>query len=261
MKHNSPVKRSTENIQINILDYIPYDIMQFLYNGNLKAGRISINRTEWNNLVKKIVTSFIYGTNPIDELSHDLKVRVYAEATKALAELFEPAEFFKLLNETLLFIHAHKRDTTTIKLHLKSLNGVDGSKMCLLLTVLKHCIIEAEKNDKMFSYCRILIEAELKSLSEYQNIQHEKQNKGMPEATLQKESLTLSEAAKYLSMSESYLYKLTSNRTIEFSKPGGKVIYFKREVLDKFILRNPIKHQRLIETESNTIAALPKATK
>lgn len=261
MQLNSSLTHPPDNFQVNILDFIPNDIRQFLYNGNSKARRVSINAKEWKNLLTKIVASFINGTNPIDEFSEDLKVRIYAEATEALEGIFEPAEFFNLINETFFFIHSNKTDTSKIKHHLQTLDKMNSSRMSLLLAVLKYCITEAEKSDKKFSYCRILIDVELKNfMIDYEISKKVKQNHKASVSML-KENMTLSEAAEYLSLSESYLYKLTSNRTIQFSKPGGKVIYFKRKVLDEFILRNPIKHHRLLETESNTIAAIQRAKK
>ena len=49
--------------------------------------------------------------------------------------------------------------------------------------------------------------------------------------------LTVREAAKYMGVSRSYLYKLTSQGAIPFYKPNGKLIYFKREDLDRWMLR------------------------
>jgi len=50
--------------------------------------------------------------------------------------------------------------------------------------------------------------------------------------------LTLPEAADYLGISKSYLYKLTSKNAIFFSRPQGKKIWFQRELLDKWALQN-----------------------
>ena len=46
------------------------------------------------------------------------------------------------------------------------------------------------------------------------------------EATNQTKPLTLVEAAKFLDLSPSHLYKLTSERKIPHFKPNGKKIYF-----------------------------------
>lgn len=47
--------------------------------------------------------------------------------------------------------------------------------------------------------------------------------------------ISFKEAVDYLKVSKSTLYKLTSNREIEFYKPNGGKIYFKLEDLDNWI--------------------------
>ncbi|APD06610.1 hypothetical protein UJ101_01081 [Flavobacteriaceae bacterium UJ101] len=53
-----------------------------------------------------------------------------------------------------------------------------------------------------------------------------------------KEILSFKEAVVYLDVSESFLYKLTSKKEIEFSKPNGGKIYFKKKDLDNWMLQN-----------------------
>ena len=55
---------------------------------------------------------------------------------------------------------------------------------------------------------------------------------------LQKAVLNLNEASKYLDISPSHLYKLTSTRQIPHFCPQGKKLYFKREELDQWLQRN-----------------------
>jgi excisionase family DNA binding protein len=55
---------------------------------------------------------------------------------------------------------------------------------------------------------------------------------------LQKEVLNLNEAGAYLSISASHMYKLTSQKQIPHFCPQGKRLYFKREELDLWLLRN-----------------------
>lgn len=55
---------------------------------------------------------------------------------------------------------------------------------------------------------------------------------------LQKEVLNFNEAAIYLEVSHSHLYKLTSTGTIPAYKPNGKKLYFNREELNKWLLTN-----------------------
>lgn len=56
----------------------------------------------------------------------------------------------------------------------------------------------------------------------------------------QKEVLTTTEAAKYLGLSKSYLYKLTMNRQIPHYKPTGKVCYFNRQELETWLQSNRV---------------------
>jgi len=57
-------------------------------------------------------------------------------------------------------------------------------------------------------------------------------------AVLNKETLTLKEAAKYLDLSCSHLYKLTYSKQIPHYKPRGKQVYFEKRELDKWLLQN-----------------------
>lgn len=52
----------------------------------------------------------------------------------------------------------------------------------------------------------------------------------------QKEVLTSDEAARYLGVSKSYLYKLTMSRTIpHFKSPMGKMCYFNRKEIEAWM--------------------------
>lgn len=53
---------------------------------------------------------------------------------------------------------------------------------------------------------------------------------------LSKEILTLEEAADFLSLSKSAIYKLTSKKEIPYYNPGGKKIFFKRIELENWVL-------------------------
>ena len=67
------------------------------------------------------------------------------------------------------------------------------------------------------------------------------------EATNQTKPLTLVEAAKFLDLSQSHLYKLTSERKIPHFKPNGKKIYFDEYELVQWLKRKPTR--TLEETE------------
>lgn len=56
----------------------------------------------------------------------------------------------------------------------------------------------------------------------------------------QKPVLNMDELCLYLGMSKNYVYKLTSNNILPYSKPFGKLIFFKRADVDEFMLRNPV---------------------
>ena len=53
-----------------------------------------------------------------------------------------------------------------------------------------------------------------------------------------KRFLNIDEAANLLGFKKSYVYKLTSGGVIPHSKPNGKRIFFDREVLEQWMMRN-----------------------
>lgn len=53
-----------------------------------------------------------------------------------------------------------------------------------------------------------------------------------------KNVLTLSEAATFLGISIGYLYRLTCGKKIPFYKPNGKLVYFKRSELERWVTTN-----------------------
>ncbi len=55
-----------------------------------------------------------------------------------------------------------------------------------------------------------------------------------------KNVLTLDEACEFTGISKSYMYRLTSTRQIPHAKPLGKMIYFERSVLEKWLLQNRV---------------------
>lgn len=55
-----------------------------------------------------------------------------------------------------------------------------------------------------------------------------------------KEFLTIDDVAKYLGVTKSMVYKLTSSKQITVYKPTGKGIYIRRNDLLKWMKRNPI---------------------
>jgi excisionase family DNA binding protein len=55
---------------------------------------------------------------------------------------------------------------------------------------------------------------------------------------MENKPLNIDEAAEYLSMKKSYLYQLVYHGKIASYKPGGKLLYFKREDLENYVYQN-----------------------
>lgn len=55
-----------------------------------------------------------------------------------------------------------------------------------------------------------------------------------------KEVLTSDEAARYMGISKSYLYKLTMGQKIPHYKPMGKMCYFNRAELENWLQNNRV---------------------
>ena len=66
-----------------------------------------------------------------------------------------------------------------------------------------------------------------------------------------KNVLSFDEASKYLNLSKSYLYKLTSAQQIPHYKPQGKMIYFEKDALESWLRQNPVKTQAQISQEAS----------
>lgn len=67
--------------------------------------------------------------------------------------------------------------------------------------------------------------------------------------------LTATEAAAYLGVSLSCLYKWTMNRTIPHFKPNGKLVYFEREELEKWMMSNRVATEQELEQKAQTLAS------
>lgn len=65
-----------------------------------------------------------------------------------------------------------------------------------------------------------------------------------------KNVFSFDEASKFLNLSKSYLYKLTSGNLIPHYKPQGKMLYFEKEQLEEWLRQNPIKTQSQITREA-----------
>ena len=65
--------------------------------------------------------------------------------------------------------------------------------------------------------------------------------------------MTTTEAARYLGLKPSYLYKMMMRRAIPYYKPGGKLCFFAKEDLDawmKRVKRVRVKSQEEIDSEA-----------
>lgn len=66
-----------------------------------------------------------------------------------------------------------------------------------------------------------------------------------------KEVLTSDEAAKYMGISKSYLYKLTMKGEIPHYKPMGKMCYFNRTELEQWLQSNRVATSTEIADRAN----------
>jgi excisionase family DNA binding protein len=77
----------------------------------------------------------------------------------------------------------------------------------------------------------------------------------------QKSVLTFEEGCEFTGLSKSYMYKLTHRNKIPYFKPHGKNIYFSREELEKWLLKNPVKTAEAVEQEAANYATLGRGRK
>ncbi|MCD9854530.1 helix-turn-helix domain-containing protein [Epilithonimonas sp. JDS] len=65
---------------------------------------------------------------------------------------------------------------------------------------------------------------------------------------LSKKVFNVKDFSFYSGFKESHIYKLTSQGEIEFSKPNGKMVFFDKEIIDKYLLQNSVKARTSIES-------------
>ncbi len=66
-----------------------------------------------------------------------------------------------------------------------------------------------------------------------------------------KNVLTFAEACLFSGLSKSHMYRLTSTRQVPHFKPFGKMVYFERAELEKWLLQNRV----VTISETETMAA------
>lgn len=76
--------------------------------------------------------------------------------------------------------------------------------------------------------------------------------------TSQRDVLTFNELVDYTGLSKSYLYKLTSKGDIPFYRPHGKQLYFNKNEINSWLLRNRSKTNEEIQNEVTTNLTLKK---
>lgn len=69
-----------------------------------------------------------------------------------------------------------------------------------------------------------------------------------------KDFLSIDEAAEYLQLSKSHVYKMTSSKEFTVYKPNGKTIFILRDDLNEWIKRNPCLSNAEIERRAEIIA-------
>lgn len=69
-------------------------------------------------------------------------------------------------------------------------------------------------------------------------------------SALQKDVLTIEDAAAFTGLSRSHIYKLTSAGDIPHYKPNGKYIYFDRKELEAWLLRNRVSTNEEIQEKA-----------
>ncbi len=79
----------------------------------------------------------------------------------------------------------------------------------------------------------------------------EKIEKLITEQSLQNKTIfNIDEVALYTGLSKCYLYKLTSKNEIPHYKPNGKNVFFKKEEIDFWLLRNRQSTNEELENEA-----------
>ena len=68
-----------------------------------------------------------------------------------------------------------------------------------------------------------------------------------------KDVLTLEEAAKFMGIARSSLYKMTHEQTIPFYKPNGKMIFFEKSDLLAWVRKNRVSSEAEIPEEAERI--------
>ena len=75
---------------------------------------------------------------------------------------------------------------------------------------------------------------------------------------MERNILTINDLAAYTGWSKSWIYKKTSDGTLQFSKPLGKTIFFSRQWVDEFLLSNLNTTTTQLESKATHYVTLKK---
>ena len=73
-----------------------------------------------------------------------------------------------------------------------------------------------------------------------------------------KQAMTMNDVSVLTGLSKSHLYKLVMNKQIPHYKSGGKLTYFDKDEVTKWLLKHRVKTTEELETEAATYCATGK---
>lgn len=73
-----------------------------------------------------------------------------------------------------------------------------------------------------------------------------------------KNVLTIDDVALITGFTKGHIYRLTSGQKIPHYKPNGRILYFKKEEIEDWMLQNKIKTTAEIESAATTYTAIKK---
>jgi excisionase family DNA binding protein len=65
--------------------------------------------------------------------------------------------------------------------------------------------------------------------------------------------MTADMAADFLGFKKGYLYKLVAANKIAYYRPGGKILFFKQEDLEKYVYKNRVASKYELREKAETI--------
>jgi excisionase family DNA binding protein len=65
--------------------------------------------------------------------------------------------------------------------------------------------------------------------------------------------MTAEAAAAFLGFKKGYLYKLVAMNKIAYYRPGGKILFFKQEDLEKYVYQNRVASRYELREKAETI--------